>query len=144
MLQTSKPIRRTKYPAPSFFDPASITTRFYGHKLVGHCLDPVFKDGDMVVFDSEAELENGCFAVCYYRPELVKLGHHSALLKRLVFAPSKWVKFPWRDHPKAEIIPIIIVEQFNPRQQVLAIHRCLGSANDPEVRATLEAEGWQI
>src|ERR1051325_10029382 len=84
MLQTSKPIRRTKYPAPSFFDPASITTRFYGHKLVGHCLDPVFKDGDMVVFDSEAELENGCFAVCYYRPELVKLGHHSALLKRLV------------------------------------------------------------
>ena len=64
MLQTSKPIRRTKYPAPSLFDPASITTRFYGHKLVGHCLDPVFKDGDMVLFDSEAELENGCFAVC--------------------------------------------------------------------------------
>jgi hypothetical protein len=50
MLQTTKPIRRkAKQAEPHFVDPATIDTRFYGHQLVGTCLDPVFKDGDMVV-----------------------------------------------------------------------------------------------
>lgn len=90
MPQATKPIRRNakQAPAPKFFDPATIDTRFYGHLLTGHCLDPEFKEGDKVVFDREAQLENGCFACFYYRPELVRPGHLSVALKKLVIAPG--------------------------------------------------------
>ncbi len=59
--------------------------------------------------------------------------------------------FPWKEHPDSTVHAIMIVEQFNPRQQwsvscdtLLAVHRCLGSAEDPEVQRKLEAKGWRI
>jgi hypothetical protein len=45
------------------------------------------------------------------------------------------VTFPYEAHPDSNVIPVIIVEQDNPRRQytitadrILAIHRCLGAA----------------
>src|SRR5688572_7716037 len=110
MLQATKPLQRhaKKKPAPNFLDPATIETRFYGHLLTGHCLEPEFKNGDKVVFDQEAALENGCFACFYYRPELVKPGHLAIALKKLVFAPPFFVKFPHKDHPNSDVVPVII------------------------------------
>ena len=150
MLQTAKPIKRgTK--APAFLDPASITTRYYGMILSGECLHPAFKNGEQVIFDREAAVEAGCFACFYYRSEVVPAGRLGAGLKRVVIAPPDWVKFPWRDNPKSEVVPVIIVEQFNPPRQwsircsdLLAVHCCIGSAADPEVVSKLEAEGWKL
>ena len=142
-----------RHPAAdlNFIDPASITTRFYGMVLAGTCLQPEYMDGDTVIFDREAPLENGCFANFFYRPELAAPGHRSVALKRLVFAPRPFVTFPWRDHPNSTVTPIIIVEQFNPQQQwsvrcadLLAVHRCLGRATDAAVKKLLKAEGWKI
>jgi len=87
-LETAKPIRRRSKQEPTpFLDPATIKERFYGLKLSGHCLHPVFKNGDKVIFDREAPLVNGCFGNFFYRPELVKPGQLSIALKKLIFAP---------------------------------------------------------
>ena len=151
MLQSTKPIRRKSKSEPTFLDPASIDTRFYGLQLTGNCLDPEFKDGDLVVFDRDAKIEAGCFANFFYRAEVVPPGQLSVALKRVVFAPPPFVKLPFRDHPDSTVIPLVIVEQFNPARQwsirmsdLLAVHRCLGSASDPSVIAVLEAEGWRV
>lgn len=150
MLQTSKPIKRGA-DAPAFLDPASIETRFYGMVLSGECLHPTFKNGEKVIFDREAPIEASCFACFYYRPEVVPAGALPAGMKRVVIAPPSFVTFPWRDNPKSEVVPVVIVEQFNPPRQwsircgdLLAVHRCIGSASDPEVVSTLKAEGWKL
>jgi hypothetical protein len=116
----------------------------------GSCLEPVFKDGDEVVFDQSAPVEGGCFACFYYRQALLKPGQPAIALKRLVLGIDPSVKFPWKDNPKSDVVPVIIVEQFNPRTQwsvrcseLLAVHRCIGAADDPAVQAILNAEGWR-
>src|SRR5687767_13562563 len=134
-LQSAKPIRRSRRPAieeQGFLDPATIATRFYRMILKGDCMHLTFKDGEKVVFDREGTVENGCFANFYYRPELVKPGMLGVALKKLIFAPPPWVTFPWKEHPDSTVHAIMIVEQFNPRQQwsvgcdtLLAVHRCL-------------------
>ena len=150
MLQTAKPIKRGDH-TPAFLDPASITTRYYGMILSGECLHPTFKNREQVIFDREAPVQAGCFAILYYRPEVVPAGKLSTGLKRIVIAPPPYVELPWRDHPKSEVLPVLIVEQFNPAHQwsvrcsdLLAVHRCIGSATDPTVGSKLEAEGWKL
>jgi hypothetical protein len=100
MLQTAKTIVRDAV-RKRFVDPTTITHRFYGMVLKGHCLDPIYKDGETVVFDREARVENGCFANFYYRREAMKPGHLNVALKKLVFAPPPWVTFPWQEHPNS-------------------------------------------
>jgi hypothetical protein len=153
MLQSAK--RRVRYnerqlpEGQRFLDPAKIEHRFYGMILTGSCLDPVFKDGETVVFDREAPLENGCFANFFYRPELVPQGELGVALKKLVFAPPPWVTFPWSEHPDSTAHAIMLVEQFSPRQQwsircdmLLAVHRCIGLKDSPEVDAYIARE-WR-
>ena len=149
MLQTAKTIVRDKPVRRRFLDPATITHRFYGMVLKGHCLDPIYKDGETVVFDREAKVENGCFANFYYRREAMKPGHLNVALKKLVIAPPYFIKLPWEDNPNSTVVPVIIVEQMNPKGQwsvlcrdLLAVHRCIGRVGDPEVEAYLDRE-WQ-
>jgi hypothetical protein len=148
----AKTIRRNakRTHAPSrVLDPATIKERFYGLLLRGNCLEPVLKNGDRIVVDREGPLHAGCFAVFYHRPELVPPGELPLALKRLVTAVPP-VTFPYREHPASEVTPVIIVEQLNPAKrwvvrcsELLAVHHCLGSADDPEVLRKLEAEGWR-
>ncbi|MGI9403965.1 MAG: hypothetical protein ACR2OF_05605 [Hyphomicrobium sp.] len=112
-------------------------------------MEPEFKHGDAVVFDREAPLENGCMANFFYRREVVRPGQLSVALKRLFMAPPPFVTFPWKDHPKSEVVPVIIAEQLKPFRQftvrcrdLLAVHRCLGRTGDPAVQETLKAAGW--
>ena len=152
MLQTTKPIRRRskQESAPAFLDPATIKERFYGLTLKGDCLDPVFKDGVVIVVDRDGPPEVGCFAVFYYRPELVPPGFISPAIKRLVTAVPP-LKLPYKLAPDSDCCPIIMVEQLKPAKRwwvscdhLLAVHRCVGSASDPEVLNMLAAEGWRI
>ena len=153
MLQIAKPrVRYNKRELPegqSFLDPLSIKSRFYGMILSGRCMEPIYKDGETVVFDREAKVENGCFANFFYRPELVPPGKFGVALKKLVFAPPPWVTFPWQEHPNSTAISVIIVEQMNLKSHwsircssLLAVHRCIGRVGDPEVEAYLDRE-WQ-
>ena len=151
MLQTIQPIRRNakQAPAPKFVDPATIKERFYGLILAGHCLDPEFKHGDKMVIDKEGPLHVGCYAVFYYRPELVPPGVLPMSLKRLVTAMPP-VTLPYQEHPESGVQFIIAVEQLNPPKRwvvrcadLLAVHRCLGRADDPAVKRRLEAERWR-
>lgn len=108
MLQPAKPAQadEPRYTEEQrFLDPATIKERFYGLKLSGTCLEPEFKDGELVVFDREAPVSNGCFANFFYRPEVVKPGHLSIALKKLVIAPPPFVTLPWQDNPASEVVP---------------------------------------
>lgn len=143
--------KRARRPASSFLDPASIETRFYGLVLAGDCMEPLLKDGTRIVVDREAPCLCGDLAVIYHRPELVPPGELPLSVKRLITAVPDWVKFPWKDHPDSEVAPVLIVEMLNPKRQfsvlcrnLLAVHRCLGSMDDPKVREQLLAEGWRI
>jgi hypothetical protein len=167
MLQTTKPIKAKGKPGPksvgttppirkgkqaaSFLDPAKIATRFYSLLLKGHCLNPVFRDGDKVIVDKEGPLDGGCYAVFYYRPEIVPSGELPMQLKRLVTAMPPHLTLPFREHPKSELRFVIAVEQLNPAKRwmvfcedLLAVHHCIGRADDPDVQAKLAAEGWVI
>jgi hypothetical protein len=155
MLQANKPIRhprtsRTSNRKAELLDPATIETRFYGLVLRGDCLDPIFKDGDKLVIDKQGPLHAGCFAVFYYRPELVPPGELTLQLKRLVTAMPLHLTLPYREHPKSEIKFVVGVEQLNPAKQwivecedLLAVHHCLGRVDDPKVQARLQEE-WPI
>jgi hypothetical protein len=153
MLQS--PTRRVRYnerqlpEGQRFLDPAKIERRFYGMILTGTGLDPVFKDGETVVFDREAPLENGCFANFFYRPELVPPGQLGVGLKLLLVAPPPFVTFPWNDHPESTVLPVMIVQQLNPPEQwsircdmLLAVRRCIGLKDSPEVDAYIMRE-WR-
>jgi hypothetical protein len=153
MLQSPKPrVRYNERQLPEghqFLDPASIKDRFYALRLSGDCMDPLFKDGEAVIFDREAPLENGCLASFFYRPELVKPGSLGIALKQLLLAPPPFVTFPWKDHPDSEVIPVVIVQQLNPPRQwsvrcntLLAVHRCIGIKDSPEVEEYLVKE-WR-
>ena len=83
----------------------------------------------------------GDFVVIYRRPELVKPGGFQAAVKRLVFAPPPFVKFPWRENPRSEVRALVGLEQLNPARswwvpcdELLAIHKCLGVAKNEELR----------
>ena len=152
MLQTTTPIRRKakKALAPTFLDPAAIKTRFYRLQLSGDCLHPEFKHGDKVVIDKQGPLHAGCLAALYYRPELVPPGKLPISLKRLVTAMPP-VPLPYREHPDSEVQFIIMVEQLNPPKRwvvecedLLAVHQCVGRADDPEVQRRLQNEGWRL
>jgi hypothetical protein len=153
MLQSPKATRRKAKPAPApkSVDPAKIETRFYGLIVRGDCLAPEFKDGDTVVVDKEGPLLRGCNAVFYHRPELVPPCEWPLTLKRLATAVPQEVTLPYREHPDSEVKFIVVVEQANPPKRwavpcedLLAVHHCLGRADDPAVKAKLAAEGWWI
>jgi hypothetical protein len=74
----------------------------------------------------------GDLAVIYFKPGR-EIGGQSAMLKRLVMAPPKYVTFPFREHPRSEVHALVILEMAHPPkrfvvecQDLLAIHKCLG------------------
>ncbi len=70
----------------------------------------------------------------------MKKGYHwhgetNVGLKRLVFNMMAGVRYPDIAHPDSNVIPVLIVEQDNPRRQyhlpadmLLGVHKCLGPA----------------
>ncbi len=120
----------------------------YGLQLSGSCLEPVLPDGAVALIDSREPYAVGDLVAIWRRPELVCEGEFQAVMKRLVMAPPRWVRFPWRDHPESEVRPIFVVEMLNPPRRfsyrcgdVLAIHKCLGPVpGDMKTRKLCDAE----
>lgn len=113
-------------------DPAALPDR-YAMRVVGYCLYPAIRVGDLLLFDKTADFRPGDLVMAYLRREAVKPGQFQAMVKRLVLAPPAFVTFPWRDHVNSAFKPVVGLEMDNPRRRfaircadVLAIHKCLG------------------
>ena len=87
--------------------------------------------------------------VCiWFKPEAIQPGASQAWLKRVSLNVPPWVKsFPYTDHPKSDVLAIIVVEQLNPPisyavkcRDILAIHKAVGySPAGPEIGGTVSS-----
>ncbi len=106
----------------------------YGMQVDGDCLAPSIPHGAVAVVSKIEPPKAGDFVCLWFRPEFVKPGQHQTIIKRMVMAPPPFVKsFPHNEHPDSEVKALVIVEMFNPRQQLhiccdqlLAIHKVTG------------------
>jgi hypothetical protein len=121
-------------PGSFIIDPAQVPDR-YVLIVQGDCMAPLHRDGAAVIADKHAPYKAGDLVVIYIKPELVKPGRCSAMLKRLVSIPHWATSFPFSDHPESAVIAIASVETLNPPRRIhyrcediLAIHRCTGAA----------------
>lgn len=148
MLQLQKAVarkaKRKSADGRLYLDPATIKERFYALELKGDCLDPVFKEGDVIVVDRDGRPTVGGYGVFYYRPELVPPGRISPSIKRLVTAVPP-TELPYRLAPGSDCAPCIMVEQLNPAQRwyvmydhLLAVHLAVATMNDPDLERKLQ------
>ena len=128
-------------------DPSALPDR-YAMRVVGHCLYPAIRDGDLLLFDKTADFGPGDLVMVYLRREAVKPGQFQAIVKRAVMVPPAFVTLPWRDHADSAFKPVVRLEMDNPQRRfpircadVLAIHKCLGPMpqGGETVRASLPA-----
>lgn len=110
----------------------------YGLTVRGDCMAPGIPDGASVIVNKTAPLEVCHLVVLWFRPEHVQDGAHQAQIKRLYLAVPWGVKFPHKDHPKSEVIPVLIVKADStgktysiPCSALLAVHRCEGLMEKP-------------
>jgi hypothetical protein len=113
-------------------DPATFPER-YILIVEGACLEPGIPDDSKILIERDGKIAAGDLAVLYFKPEHVRPGKHSSMLKRVVLPPPSYVEFPWREHPQSEVRAVVIVETTNPGQQfavrcehLLGIHKCMG------------------
>ena len=118
-------------PARDFIDPATLPD-IYCSTNDGVCLSPLIPDGATIAFSKLEEVKAGDFVSVWHRPEITN-GKHQAIVKRLVMNIAPWVKFPYKDHPKSDVLAIIMAEQINPKRtftikcsDVLAVHKAIG------------------
>lgn len=99
----------------------------------GDCMSPEIRNNDLAYFDKHEPVKAGDTVMMLFRPELVKPGQMQAQVKRLVTNVPHWVKFPFEDHPKSDVLALVIAEMLNPPRQftvrcrdLLALHKCIG------------------
>ena len=129
---TSSPAKSAAARERLLIDPATLPDA-YALTLQGDCLAPVIPDGASVGIDKHAKPKAGDIVCIWFRPEATAPDGLQCTLKKLVFNIADWVTFPYRDHPKSEVVPVLIVKQFNPERQytikcsnVLAVHKATG------------------
>ena len=127
---TTKPSGKPA-PAREFIDPATLPD-IYCSTCEGDCLSPLIADGATIAFSKLEEARAGDFVSVWHRPGITN-GKHQAIVKRLVMNIPPWVKFPYKDHPKSDVLAILMAEQMNPRRtftikcsDVLAVHKAIG------------------
>lgn len=119
----------------------------YGLNLTGDCMAPLLPDGATIACSRTAPYQRGDLVVLWFRPQLVELGHQQCFVKRLLMLPPDFVKFPHRDNPGSEALPVVIVKMLNPRAygwvecaKLLAIHKVLGTVPSGKGRQVSMAE----
>ena len=107
----------------------------YGLSVVGSCMAPDIPNGRDVKVSKLDPYVAGDVVVVWMRPEFVEAGRTQAILKRIIVMSPPWVKaFPYKDHPKSDVLAVIFLgqddrpdEMFHIRcSQILAIHKCVG------------------
>lgn len=105
----------------------------YASVARGDCLEPVYKDGDCLVFSKSEKPVPGDFIGLWLR-RADRPGTSIRRVKRLVLALPP-VPIPCRLDPASEAEPLVVVEQLNPPRtwcigvsHVLAVHKVIGTA----------------
>jgi len=127
-------------PAPEerVIDPKSLPD-FYGAKVVGDCLDPVLKDGDLARFDRTVAVNRHDLIGIWLKPHLVTNRVKSqALVKMLVSGLTKQLQARLPLPDDMPLPPLMFVQTLNPLctyvvplDQVAAIVKCTGEATVP-------------
>lgn len=106
----------------------------YASVARGDCLEPVYKDGDCLVFSKSEKPVPGDFIGLWLRPGADALATPVRRVKRLVLALPP-MPIPCRLDPASEAEPLVVVEQLNPPRtycigisHVLAVHKVIGTA----------------
>ena len=107
----------------------------YASIAKGTCLEPVFSDGECFVFSKSEPIQPGDYVGFWLRPDIPHADELPRRIKRLRMGPPPGFTFPFQPGPGNELIPIIELEQFNPRRvlrvpvtHILAMHKVIGTA----------------
>lgn len=126
------PFKQT-VPDTARIDPAALPEH-YAAVGKGKCMEPIIHDGACLVFASRGEPQAGDLVGLWFKAEHVAAESPQQWFKRLVVGPPTGWRFGLQ-HPRTEVDPIVVVEQFNPPRRysipashILALHRCLGEA----------------
>lgn len=110
--------------------------RIYALICDGKCVEPAYKDGQVLIFSKAEPWRAGDFVAIYRRPESVPLGENPVLLKVLSSAPPPSF-FQSEVRHGAACRNKVIVRMLNPprsivlnAEDVLGIHKCLGPLNE--------------
>ena len=127
---------------PTGIDPATLPET-YAMRVTGDCMEPEVADGAALVFSRDAQIPCGGLCALFWRPEAIEPGTAPIWLKHVVLSVGKGY---WRD-PGAydgNIAPVVLFQQINPFRRwglrpeaLLAVHKCLGTAEDLGVTVTL-------
>lgn len=126
--------RKPAKSKPDFIDPARLPDEIYALRVAGDCMSPTVPDGACVLADPSAEVAQGDLAI-FYLKEGVIAGPSNAWIKRIHLNMMPGLKFPYKAHPRSNVMPVFIVEQDTPymthsirADMILAVHKCLGPA----------------
>jgi hypothetical protein len=107
----------------------------YASVCQGTCLEPIFSDGECLVFDKRQEPQNGDFVGIWLHPDAVAPGEGIRRIKRLLMGGPPGMTYPLSFAPGSEVEPLVVLEQLNPPKRihvrgchVLAMHRVIGVA----------------
>lgn len=124
----------------------------YAMIVEGDCMLPYIRSDTKMVFSRTEAWQPGDMVLIYMRLDRVPAGEHQVALKRLVTPPPEWARFGVDTPPDWNVVPVVVVEQFNPRTRytvpmsnVLAIHKCLGPVpGDVATYIVTDAEAREI
>lgn len=110
-------------PTLPFIHPDDMPDR-YALTGVGTCMEPIFKDGALLVFDKHLQCEPGDIVGIIFTREAGLRRNQPGSLKRLVMAL-----------PPAGFDGVVVAEQVNPHRvyyfpttDILAVHKFIGEA----------------
>lgn len=127
-MATAKPqISKTQ-----LLNPAKLSDEF-GLSVIGDCLKGVLNDGEIAIINKKKPIRKGDLVCIFFKPEALTPGSMQCAIKRMVYNPPKWMKFPFvYDKERATELygdfgPIIFVEMLNPpRTLTLDLRRVMG------------------
>ena len=132
LRKTSPVLRSPPQPAIPPIGPDAYPN-VYCLKLDGDCLEPLIPDGAVVQLKKSEKFGVGDVVCIWFRPEVLAPGSCQGWIKRVTLNVPPWVKFPYREHPEAEVSALVMVEQLNPPinyslkcKHILAIHKAVG------------------
>ncbi|MEA1015585.1 hypothetical protein [Sphingosinicella sp. LY1275] len=109
----------------------------YASTLTGDCLEPVYREGDCLVFSKTEKPAAGDFVGVWIAPEHVPPGENPRLIKRLGMGVMPGVTFPFKAAPSSDVEPIVYLDMLNPPRRfrvrashILAMHKVIGAATD--------------
>ena len=128
----------TELPRVTLYHPDDMP-RLYALICDGNCVEPVYRDGQTLLFSKDEPWRAGDFVAIYRTPESVPLGENPILLKRLVSAPPPSffmqairTQGPFA-RPTGTVRSKVIARMLNPErsiilncEDVLGIHKCIG------------------